>query len=436
MIIFVNTNIKKEVYWYTKKYPITQPLTENISADVVVVGGGVAGLAVANRLSLQGKHAVLLERDFCGAGASGKSSGMITQDSELGLAGLINHCGVEDAKLLWEFVGGGLEIMRRNIKEHIIECDYQEQDYVFMANSRRGFRKVMDEYNGRKLLGYESRLYDKKTVSDIIGSPEYVGALRYPGTFALNSYLYVQGMREVLLKRGVKIFEGTEVTGFDNNGVVVHGGVHRIEAKHIIFCVDRFLPKLKRLKKDVYHVETYLTISKPLKEGDARRLFPGGNIIVADSDMIYQYYRITGDHRLLLGGGDVLTTYAYTQSKKPEHIIPKLTRYIKKKFPGFDIEVEYVWPGLLGVSKDLVPLLGQDFKMPNVYYITTATGLAWATALGNYMGEKILEGRNDYDEVFSLHRKFPFDPLTRMLQPVMTTPMAFGLSHAFVKYLR
>ncbi|MDP3725644.1 MAG: FAD-binding oxidoreductase [bacterium] len=428
--------IKKEVYWYTKKSPVTQPLTENISTDVVVVGGGVAGLTVADRLSREGKHVVLLERDFCGAGASGKSSGMVAQDSELGLAGLIEHCGPEDAKLLWEFVGGGLEIMRRNIKEHGIECDYQEQDYVFMANNRRGFRKVMDEYKSRKLLGYEGRLYDKKTVSNIIGSRKYVGALRYPGTFALNSYLYVQGMREILLKRGVKIFEGTEVTDFDNKGVVVRGGAYRVLAEQIVLCVDRFLPEFKRFKKDVYHIETYLTISKPLKEEDAQRLFPSGNIIVADSDMIYQYYRITGDRRLLLGGGDYLTTYAYTQSKKPEHIIPKLTRYMKKKFPGFNIEVEYVWPGLLGVSKDLVPLMGVDRVLPNVYYITTATGLAWATALGNYIGEKILEGRSDYDEVFSLYRKFPFDPFMRMLQPLTTTPMAFGLSHAFVEYLR
>ncbi|MEK7505953.1 MAG: FAD-binding oxidoreductase, partial [Patescibacteria group bacterium] len=262
-----------------------------------------------------------------------------------------------------------------------------------------------------------------------------VGALRDPGTFALNSYLYAQGMKEVLEKQGVEIYENTKVVGVDRTGVSTEHG-HRVSAKEIIVCVDRFLPWLKRLPKDVFHVETYMTVSKPLHPNDAKRLFPTGNLMMCDSDMIYQYYRITGDNRLLLGGGDFLTTYAYGESSRPQHIIPKLRRYLDKKFPGFQFEIEYVWPGLLGVSKDLVPIAGADREMPNIYYVAGATGLAWASGLGNYIAEKILTGRNDYDELFNPYRKFPFDPLMRFLQMFMTTPMAFGLSHAFVKYLR
>ncbi len=437
MLYSMNTPIKKEVYWYAKKLPEkTTSLNENMSADVVVVGGGVAGLSVADRFSRAGKQVILLERQFVGAGASGKSSGMIVQDSELGLAGLIDHCGPEDARLLWEFVCGGIGIIRENITQHKIDCDYQEQDYVFLADNRFGLRKVKREYDARTLLGYESEWHDKKTIHRIIGSPGYIGALRYPGTFAINSYLYARAMRDVLLKHGVKIFEKTNVTSFDATGVEIDEGAHRITAQHVIICVDRFLPNLKQFKKDVYHVGTYLTISKPLSEKDMKLLFPHGNFIVADSEMIYHYFRITGDRRLLLGGGDYVTTYAHTPSKKPEHIIPRLTHYIQQKFPQLTVEIEYVWPGMLGVSKDLVPIAGQDKNVPSVYYVTTATGLAWAAGLGNYIAEKILEGRSDYDVVFSPYRRFPFDPLLRTVQPVITTPMTFGISHSFVQYLR
>ncbi|MBI2618148.1 FAD-binding oxidoreductase [Candidatus Kaiserbacteria bacterium] len=430
-------NPRKEVYWYTKK-PLskTRPLAEHLSADAVVIGGGMAGLAVAERLANAGKKVIVLEREFCGAGASGRSSGFITQDSELELIDLIENLGKERAKRLWEFVGNSMEIMRSNIKTHSIECDYQEQDYIFIANDRRGFRKVLREHNGREILGYESYLYDAKTVRGVLGSHDYKGAIRYPGTFAINSYLYAQAMRDVLMKMGVRIFEGTDVSSIDARGVATADGRRRVNAEYIIVCVDKFLPRLKCFKKDVYHVETYLTLSKPLHEKDIARLFPSGHLMVTDSDMIYQYYRITGEGRLLLGGGNYLTTYAYGASKKPEQIIPKLARYMKKKFPDVSVEFEYVWPGLLGVSKDLVPLAGRDRSMPNVYYIAGASGLAWASGLGNYLGEQILNGRDDYDDLFSPYRTFPFDPIMRVLQHLITTPMAFGLSHAFVKYLR
>ena len=109
---------------------------------------------------------------------------------------------------------------------------------------------------------------------------------------------------------------------------------------------------------------------------------------------------------------------------------------MKKKFSDVSIEIEYVWPGLLGVSKDLVPIAGEDKSNSRIYYVAGATGLAWALGLGTYMAEKVLTGRGDYDELFSPYRHFPLDPIMRLFQRIISTPMAFGLSHAFVKYLR
>lgn len=95
-----------------------------------------------------------------------------------------------------------------------------------------------------------------------------------------------------------------------------------------------------------------------------------------------------------------------------------------------------MWPGLLGVSKDLIPLVGKTHGGVGAHFIAASTGLAWGTALGEYVGEKILDGRNDLDHLFSPERHFPFDPLMRFAQWIITTPMAFGLSHAYAKYLR
>ena len=429
--------IEHEIFWETKNPEARSggaKVESNETADVIIVGGGMAGLAAANRLVDAGKRVILVEKDYVGAGASGKSSGMISQDSELELSDLIENLGKERAEQLWDFVGASMERMRDNIHTHNIDCDYQEQDYVFVSNNKRSMKKVYREFESRNSLGYESRVYTKKDIHELVGSNGYEGALRYPGTYGINSYLYAQGMKQVLLGKGASVYEHSEVTSVGNGKVVANG--FTLEAPHVFICVDRFLPSLHRLPLSVYHVETYIAMSQPLTDEEIKKIFPTGNLLVCDSDIIYQYYRVTGDNRLLIGGGDFLTSYAPQVSKHPEHILPKLTKYLKKKFPQVSITPEYIWPGMLGVSKDLVPIAGQDKTDPTLYYVAGATGLAWAAGLGDYLAEKVLEGRNDYDELFDPYRKFPFDPVLKTVQPVISTLMAFGISHAFVKYLR
>ncbi len=425
---------KDQVYWYTTKTPEMKPLAENISVDVVIVGGGLAGLSCAQRAHELGLSVAVVEQNFCGSGASGKSSGMITQDSELELTDLIENHGKENARRLWNFVGEGMYKMRRNIEQHGIECDYQVQDCLFIANSSRGMKKVHREHSSREVLGFESYLYNQKTLPQIIGSNKYEGAVRYPGTFAINSYLYTQGMKDLLEKLGVKVYENTKIAKIEKDRVRTENG-HHVDAKYIVVCCDRFAPDLGKLKKDVYHVQTFLTISKPIGEDEAEKFFPSGNLMAFDSEMIYQYYRITGDHRLLLGGGTFAGTYAPKETHHPKALVEKLYRYLDKYFPGHKIEFEYAWPGMLGVAKDLVPIAGRDPENPNLFYVTAATGLAWAQGLGGYIAEKIALNSEEYDDYFSPTRKFPYDPLARAIQLFIGKRAIFAISHGFVKYL-
>ena len=117
--------LKNTVFWYgEREIEKTPPLRHDETCDVVVVGGGLAGLMAAMRLREGGKSVVLIERDFCGAGASGKTSGFITPDSEIELSSLLRNFGKEKAHKLWEFVLGGVDIIRNTIVHNQILCDY------------------------------------------------------------------------------------------------------------------------------------------------------------------------------------------------------------------------------------------------------------------------------------------------------------------------
>ena len=66
---------------------------------------------------------------------------------------------------------------------------------------------MKEEHDARKQLGYPSTLHE--SLIGIIGSTKYAGAVRYPETFGINSYLYCLGMRDKLRDAGVAIYEKT-----------------------------------------------------------------------------------------------------------------------------------------------------------------------------------------------------------------------------------
>lgn len=421
-----------KVFWYTVKEPSArEKLSVDISTDVVVVGGGMAGLTCAQKLREAGKHVVLIEKDFCGAGASGKTSGFITPDSEIELSSLLANHGPEKAKQIWEFVLSGVDSIRSNIERNNISCDYQVQDSLFIANAPSQNKFVEEEHKARETLGYESKLYKSEELKGVLGSDQYSGAVRYPGTFGINSYLYCQAMKDIVIKSGVIVYEDTPANRIHAKGVDTPQG--KITANNIIVCGDRFIPDLDVLKKEIYHVQTFLGISKPLSNEDVMKLFPENRMMLWDTELVYNYFRVTGDNRILIGGGDLLYTYAHNTSSNTARFKRRLTAYFKKKFPNIQIELEYIWPGMLGVSKDLLPIMGADEKAENIWYVGAATGLPWAAALGTYAADKIINGRNEFDEVFSWKRTFL---IGSRLQTLLTTPITYAVSHGIVKYFK
>src|SRR5579859_923902 len=112
------------VYWYTLQQPIIKRLDQNLKADALIIGGGMAGLSTAQSLKNKGLSVVLLEQDYCGAGASGKSSGFITPDSELGLRDFAHLFGQEKADQIWQLGCSGVNIIKHNIETYSIKCDY------------------------------------------------------------------------------------------------------------------------------------------------------------------------------------------------------------------------------------------------------------------------------------------------------------------------
>ena len=224
----------------------------------------------------------------------------------------------------------------------------------------------------------------------------------------------------------MQIYENTPVIGLQDHVVTTASAT--VKAEHIIVCADYAARDLGLLRNEVYHVQTFLMASAPLTSAQVKKIFPGQRFMAWDTDLVYQYYRLTGDNRLLLGGASVIDTYAQHEHHDNKRIYKKLTRYAHATFPGVNPQFEYLWPGLIGISKDLLPLAGRDVTMPSVYVIAAATGLPWAAALGAYSAEHIIDNRTDLDAFFSPQRHFILGPIS---QSILGTRLTFALSNFF-----
>lgn len=423
-------------WWYTTllavETPIRPPLDAHIKTDALVVGAGMAGLMAAWRLATGGRKVVLLERNICGGSSTGKSAGFLTPDSELELSQIIRRYGPERARDLWEAPVRGIRLITEAARTHGIECDLQHQDSLFVGNGAAGWRDAQAEVEARRTLGYPQTLYSARELPSVLGSTSYAGGIRYPDCYGINALLFAQGMKRVLLELGVRIHESTEALRLEDHTVHTHLG--SVTADQLVFCIDKIDRKLTPYAANVFHAQTFLSISEPLGDADVRRLFPEEHLQCWDSDLVYSYWRLTGDQRLLLGGGSALTTFALHAVTTPG-VIRRVIRDFKAKFPYLDrLKFIQFWPGLIDTTRDLLPTVLRDEDLPWVHWVLGCVGLPWAAFCGDFAARQILGTAQDeerYYRYFAKDRPFLMPLWT---EKVIGKPLVFSLNNAWAKY--
>ncbi|MBI3335206.1 MAG: FAD-binding oxidoreductase [Candidatus Portnoybacteria bacterium] len=221
-------------WWYTTllntRVSACPPLMEDISCDILIIGGGMAGLHAAKHLVEARKRVVLLERNICGGSSTGKSAGFLTPDSELELGQIVRRYGFKDAKVVWSIASQGVDLIVKNIKRHNLSCDLLELDSLFVAIGRSGARAVEAEARAREKLGFPYELYAERELKKINAGKGYSRGIQYGGTYGINSLLYAQELKAVLLKAGVQIFESTEVMAIKEHRAKTHLGSVKAES--------------------------------------------------------------------------------------------------------------------------------------------------------------------------------------------------------------
>ncbi len=428
-------------WWFTtllvNEHRYCPPLTKDIKCDVAIVGGGFAGVSAANEFLRTGHKVVLIEKNILGGSSSGRSAGFLTPDSELELHQLVRRYGTKAAAEIWDAPLRGIERIVGGIRKYDIQCGLLEQDSLFLGLGKGGKAAVQSELECRQEVGFtDQRVYDETELKSILGAEGYTGGIRYGGTYGVNPLACLQGFKNLLVDDGMQIFESTEMERLEGHTIYTHAG--SVTADQIIIAVDKLENSISPLAHEVFHAQTFLSISEPLNDRERRALFPdGGQMQCWDSKLVYTYFRLTADGRLLLGGGTPITTFLKDAWNNPG-VIKRIIREFKCHFPGLkDLSFIQFWPGQIDTTRDLLPTIARPPGAPHLRFLLGAVGIPWAVFTGSFAARNLLGAADeDYKKYFNYFSNERYFALPSGLGKVIGKPMLFSLTNSWAKFFQ
>jgi len=387
------------------------PLRGEISADVAVLGGGIAGCSAALHLTKRGYKVALLEARRVGYGASGRAGGQTIFGFAVGQQRLEREVGRDDARRLFDLSVEALDLTQSLIQEYAIDCDYRP-NHVHVAVKPRHLREL-DQW-ARELhedYGYSSvRLLNRDELQGHVRSERYLGGLLDPRSGHLQPLKYTHGLARAAETAGAVLYENSEVLRYDNGREVrVHTAQGSVRCAHLVLCGNAYIGAVApSLSRRILGVGTYIIASEPLGEERARSLLPS-DAAVADINWILDYFRRSQDHRLLFGGR---VSYSSVQ---PPRLAESMRKRMVRAFPSLsDVKVANAWGGYLDITMSRAPDFGR--LAPNVYYLQGFSGHGVALAgLAGKLASEAIAGTAERFDVFARipHRDFPGGRLLR-----------------------
>lgn len=385
--------------------PLREPLRGEVTADVCVVGGGIAGCSTALHLAERGYRVVLLEGKRIAWGASGRSGGQAIFGFAAGQDKLIAQVGRENAGRMFDVSVEALDLLKERVERHAIDCDlhWGQMHVAIKPRHEAELQAWRDELATD--YGYTSlRWLGRDEVRAALATERYIGGLYDSRSGHLHPLNYTLGLAAAAESAGVRIFEGSQVIRLEHgNTVAVRTAEGTVRANHVALCCNAYMDELSpKLRARIMPVGTYIVATEPLGQACIEALIRE-NIGVTDVNWVLDYFRRSADHRLLFGGRvsysglDPLNTERATRARMLK-VFPQLA----------DVRIEYAWGGYVDITMSRAPDFGR--LAPNVYYLQgfSGHGIALTGMAGRLVAESVAGQAERFDLFTKLeHRDFP-----------------------------
>lgn len=363
-----------------------------MSADVVVVGAGIAGLSTALHLRELSIETVVVEAERPGDGATGASGGIVAPDfSRGGIAKARAQHGEEEGRRLARLVGDSAAFTFDLIRRYRIECDPQAEGFVSPGRSASEVAALRADAREWKALGCTVEFLDERRTAELVGSDAYRGALYFESGGALNPRAYANGLADVVVALGADIFTDSAVLRVEarDGKWHLHTRVARIVANRVVLAANGGNMRLHAaLDRTTLPLTVYEYATAPISVADRKRYF-GAGLPYTDRQAYVFSVRFDREDRII--------------SAVPE-LVPRLRRKTlireaRRRFRDlYSMElppIDFVWRGTAYLNPTLLPAVYGVDDEPGILAIQACNGrgLAINTILGKQVAE-LLAGRD------------------------------------------
>ncbi len=371
-------------------------LDGSAEVDVAILGAGLTGLWTAWYLRRRDPslRILVVEREIAGFGASGRNGAWCAPDLNISMSRLARLHGDDAARRMQQATYDAVDEVGRACGEAGIDAGFHKGGEVIVARGPGGvpaLEAALQEY-ARFGFGDRYQLVDAAGAAEHVRIAGVVRGLVSHDAAVVHPGRLVRGLARAAERAGVRIVEGTEVTGFrplDQGGratlVTPRGDVR---APIVVLAGEAYLSELRPLHRQLVPVWSLVVLTEPVSDAQWAEIGWANRELVASTRLSVDYLSRTEDGRILFGGRGAPYRFGSPIQPAYDHHGPtheRLRASVQEWFPSLaGIRFTHAWGGPLGMPRDWHPTVSFD----------PATGIATARGyVGHGVSTTNLAGR-------------------------------------------
>jgi glycine/D-amino acid oxidase-like deaminating enzyme/nitrite reductase/ring-hydroxylating ferredoxin subunit len=392
------------------------PLSNDLTVDVAIIGGGITGLTAAHLLAGAGKRVALLEAWQVGDGTTGFSTGNLYATVEERLQAISAKFDRETAHTVAVSRAAAIGHIENLVHAFGIDCDFHRRPWRLLSENPADDRTLEKEYQACLGAGLEAYLDRDAPLPFPISK-----ALRVENQAQFNPMRYAKALAAQTQTAGGRIFERTPVLRIEAGSPnILYTENGTVTAAKVIHATHS--PKGARFVHSLMGAYREYAIAVKLNSGD----YPEGIFWVMHKPhqhSIRAYTAGNGENYLLVLG----EPHKVGHKKDNEICFKNLETYIGARF---DVKsVEYRWSAQNYRSADGLPYIGALDDKADEYIATgfATDGLTYGTLAAMIISDSILGKENPWAKLYDPRRHNPLKSAGRFVKEN---------AHVFMDYLK
>jgi len=345
--------------------PLRAPsLRGHHEADLVIVGGGITGCAVAHQLASAGARVVLIDAARIGRGSTAASTALLMQEPDADFGDLAARYGASGARDIWSMSRLAVVALVRTLRRLPGAPQVESRPSIYFTRQEEQVRDLKKELDARRRAGVGGEWLTPAELKRIAGF-EAAGAILTRGNAQVDPYGACMALARAAQRAGAHLHERTRARSIRqrDGGIEVDTGRARISAGRVVIATGYATAEFRPLAGRFRLSDTYVVATPPLDRA-ARTAVGLREVMLWDTERPYHYARWTHDGRLLFGGHDQPHKRKTTPGMIERRVAAVLAD-LHDLFPSTrGIDCEYAWEGLFATTPDGLPYIGTHRRYP------------------------------------------------------------------------